>query len=404
MHSVLGAALDAARSALRRLEAAQVPNDLRKVAGYGGSLPPPLVKSLLKGLEQYEWLREKSIEQLPEGADGARADAAVLYLERPDGWELRLAEIAFAAGGAASEEINRSVAAKNRELDASLKAAQEKVKAVQRESRAAIGALERKGEALASRRKSEAADEARDERDSERALQAAERTAGRHRDERDAAIEEGRRVRQALHEERRLRRRAEADAAASAETGVWAEDPVALAGRLDQTALMAKPAARTGVAPSSAVPAQTLRLPKGVAPDAKTAIDWLLGIEGAATVIVDGYNVAYLLQGERSPGSARARMAPLLRHLQKMAKGALKVMVVYDSDIGPAETALVHGLVSVRYSEAGETADDEIVRLVGDLGGPVVVISNDRAVRDRSEALGAIPLWSNALVAWAGTR
>jgi len=127
-------------------------------------------------------------------------------------------------------------------------------------------------------------------------------------------------------------------------------------------------------------------------------------VDTAITVIVDGYNVGYLMQGERSPGPARARVAPVLQHLQKMAKGTLKVLVVYDSNIGPAETPLAPGAVSVRYSEAVGTADDEIVRLAGALDGPVVVVSNDRAVRDRSEAVGAVPLWSQALVAWAGTR
>ena len=87
-------------------------------------------------------------------------------------------------------------------------------------------------------------------------------------------------------------------------------------------------------------------LPKGVAPDARTAIEWLLGVETAVTVIVDGYNVGFLMQGERSPGPARARVAPVLQHLQKMAKGPLKVVVVYDSNIGPAEGPLVAGPVA----------------------------------------------------------
>jgi hypothetical protein len=69
----------------------------------------------------------------------------------------------------------------------------------------------------------------------------------------------------------------------------------------------------------------------------------------------------------------------------------------------PAMTS-VPGPITIRYSEAGETADDEIVRLVGATGGVRVVVSTDREVRDRSEKGGAIVLWSQALAAWAFSR
>ena len=52
----------------------------------------------------------------------------------------------------------------------------------------------------------------------------------------------------------------------------------------------------------------------------------------------------------------------------------LKIVVVFDSDVGPAETQPVPGPVTVRYSHAGETADDEIVRMAGGLDGSVVVV------------------------------
>ena len=201
-----------------------------------------------------------------------------------------------------------------------------------------------------------------------------------------------------------MRRRAEAAASDQAETPRWAEDPVGLADHLDRTAVMARPPARSSDGEGAASEEVELRLPKGVAPDAKESVAWLVGRPESVTVIVDGYNVGYLMAGERAPAPARLRVAPVLAHLHKMARGALKVIVVYDSNLGPAETPATAGPVSVRYSDAGATADDEIVRLAGCIGGPVVVISNDRAVRDRSEAVGALPLWSEALLAWAGTR
>jgi len=404
IHTVLGVALDAARAVLRELDGDQVPNDLRKVTGHAGSLPAPLARSLLKGLEKYGWLRDKAIEQLPAEASGDRPEAAALYLRRPAGWELCLAEIAAAAGASAAGDSGRSAAGKERDLAALLKATRAKAKSVQKESRATIAELKGRLADRASQQRSEAAGDAKDERQAERVLQAAEEEVTRLREERDAAVRDARIAKQALHWERTLRRRAEADASAGARTSAWADDPAALAERLDRTALMARPAAGIGPAAGAAAPVEEVRLPPGVAPDAKTAIEWLLGVEAAITVIVDGYNVGYLMPGERAPAPARIRVAPVLGHLQKMARGPLKVIVVYDSDSGPVETPLAPGPVSVRYGAGGEAADEEIVRLAGALEGPVVVVSSDREVRDRSEALGALPLWSEALIAWAGSR
>ena len=62
VHVVLGAALDAARVALHDLDADQVPNDLRRVVAHSGALVPPIAKALVKGLDKYEWLREKAAD------------------------------------------------------------------------------------------------------------------------------------------------------------------------------------------------------------------------------------------------------------------------------------------------------------------------------------------------------
>ena len=145
-------------------------------------------------------------------------------------------------------------------------------------------------------------------------------------------------------------------------------------------------------------------LPGGIAPDAAASIDWLLGSDVPVTVVVDGYNVGYMLCDERAPRAARERMEPVLRRLQKLGAGRLRVIVIYDSTLGPAETVLSPGSLEVRFSEADRTADEAIIALVGEIDGPVVVISGDREVREEAEALGAIPLWSQALVLWERRR
>ncbi len=58
---LLTPALKAGRAALRRLDEQEVPAKLRKVSAYqGGRLPAPLVRSLIRFLDDEAWLREKA--------------------------------------------------------------------------------------------------------------------------------------------------------------------------------------------------------------------------------------------------------------------------------------------------------------------------------------------------------
>ncbi len=407
MYVLLKPALDAARAALRDLDADQIPNGLRRVVAYGGgSLPPPHARSLLKGLEQYEWLREKAAEVLDGVAeDGGRGEASFLYLGRSDGWALRLAEIAGSEGAKAGSSADRVAAGKEQALAARLEATKSRMREIERGSRATVSGLERQIADLTAERKSESAAEARGDREAREAIATAGEAAARYRRERDEARKAAGEVRQDLHEERSLRRKAEKAAAGIEQTGSWVgDDPEAMANRLDHTAQMARPPAATPAPPGAAFHAAPPALPAGVAPDGAGAIDWLLGVDEPVTVVVDGYNVGYLLCDERNPGTARKRMEPVLKRLEKMGAGLLKVIVIYDSTLGPAEMMPTPGPLEVRFSEANHTADEAIIALVGDLDGTVVVISGDREVREEAESSGAIPLWSRALVSWEGRR
>jgi len=406
MYALLKPALEAARGALRDLDADQVPNDLRSVVAYGGgSLPPPRAKSLLRGLERYEWLREKAGE-LFEGADddGGKGEASSLYLTRPEGWALRLAEIAASEGARAGSGADRVAADKVQELTSGLVAARSRLREAQRASRPTISARESRIAELIAERKSESAADARGEREVREAMASAGEAAARYRRERDEAMEAARVAREVARRERSQRRRAEMAAAGIEETGSWVgEDAEALAIRLDQTAQMARPPA-VAPSPGAGLDADRPALPGGVAPDAPAAIDWLLALDLPVTVVVDGYNVGYMLCDEQIPTAARERMEPVLSRLQRVSAGGLRVIVIYDSTLGPGETVPSPGPLEVRFSEADRTADDEIIDLVGRVDGVVVVISGDREVREEAEASGAIPLWSKALVSWAGRR
>ena len=105
--SVLGPAVDAARTTLRDLDDDAVPAKLRKVsASSARSLTPPLTKALLRELDANDWFRAKVIEtwERDEGAD----DISDAYLRRTVGWWLT---IAGAAGGSLSGEVSRRLEA-----------------------------------------------------------------------------------------------------------------------------------------------------------------------------------------------------------------------------------------------------------------------------------------------------
>jgi hypothetical protein len=147
-----------------------------------------------------------------------------------------------------------------------------------------------------------------------------------------------------------------------------------------------------------------LRLPEGVRPDQKEAIDWLVARGEATAVIVDGYNAAFKLTPSRDPPAARRRLLLALDRLTQVARGTLRVLVVFDSRLGPAAEVPAPGPVEVRFTAEEGGADDEIAGLVAALGGARVVVSSDRAVREAADAAAALALWSEALRDWTRRR
>jgi hypothetical protein len=184
-------------------------------------------------------------------------------------------------------------------------------------------------------------------------------------------------------------------------------DPVAVGRRLDtEFAALA-----SGLSPAEAVapravnevdgaPAEPVKLPPGLAPDRPEAVTWLLGLPDPVRVIVDGYNLTYLLDRlDFHGGEARRRLVSLLGRLATRRRH--RFLVVFDSDQPPGSPARM-GDVEVVFT-SGEKADDHIVDLAGsgsDL--PVVVVTNDRELRERVEAKGALSLWGDALVPHLG--
>jgi hypothetical protein len=398
-------ALEAAAKALRDLDSDQVPADLRRVAGRPLPLPPPLAVSLLKGIDRYEWLREKALEAWPEAdAKAAGPDqASALLLQRPPGWLSRLVALVAGAAGQEARGAGDDLA---RRLSAAEAAAEEWKRRARAEKEAGVRALQEVEAALAEERslhKARQATAARADSNLEaevQRLQAAWDEAGA---ERDAAREEGRRWREALAGEKRRRSAAEAALAEAVGTTRWADDPLTMAAHLDWTAAVARPPGADS-AGEAASPGAALRLPEGVRPDQKAAVDWLVQRTEATTVVVDGYNAAFKLTTSRDPAAARRRLLMVLDRLRQLARGPMRVLAVFDSRLGPAAEVPAPGPVEVRFTAEEGGADAEIVALAAALAGARVVITSDRAVREAVETAAVVALWSEALRDWSRRR
>lgn len=209
----------------------------------------------------------------------------------------------------------------------------------------------------------------------------------------------------------RLRRRlaamrGEGGGAAMARPGLT-RDPLDLAKHLDQLAVLSNAASR-GI--SSAVDrgaggGARQVLPHGIAPDSVGAVQWLINRTDRYSLVVDGYNVTYLVNVDGFASTrARRRLNHDLARLKRQAKAAPRIIVVYDSTLaGDRDVESSSGGVEIRFAPDDRLADEEIVALTKELPGPVVVVSTDREVREQAEAAGAVALWSQALVAWMRT-
>jgi len=398
-HQLVPAALDAAREALRDLDTDQIPADLRRVAA-AGALTPPIAAALMKGLDRYEWLRERALEHLPDGARGGIDEA---FLVRDPGWTVTLAGDAMARGG---EDGAGRAAAAAAERDDAREQVQRLRRALKETREAASEDQRRSRRALEEERKARRAEQAKLARGAagEEATIAdlRERLAGAEAETAavtaalQAARTEGR-------EQRRARAAAEAELAATSAGGGWsAGDAEGLAAHLDRTARMSRPGGWPGPDEAAAVAGGSpLRLPSGVRPDGADAVEWLLSSAPPATVIVDGYNAAFLLTDAAVPAAARRRLELELSRLPILAAGRLTVIVVYDAQDPLAGAGRRKGNLEVVFTD-GRSADEHIVELAGRLEGRRVVVSNDREVREGAEAAGAIGLWSSALADWVG--
>lgn len=135
---------------------------------------------------------------------------------------------------------------------------------------------------------------------------------------------------------------------------------------------------------SDDIDARPLRLPEDVHPETTEAARWLLG--AARTLFVDGYNVSLTLRPGQQLEAQRRWLIDRLRPLA--AQGSIVPVVVFDGDQSTPSATTSAG-VEVRFTPASLTADDDIVFSVTVTDGSVLVVTDDRELRERVAAEGA---------------
>ena len=114
----------------------------------------------------------------------------------------------------------------------------------------------------------------------------------------------------------------------------------------------------------------------------------------APYLIVDGYNVIGALERYRTriTGSLKVSRELLTNDALKAAGWTgRKIIVVFDAQRSPESERVelrAGGAARVVYSAPGESADDVIERLLGNLDGPVTVYTADFALQRTALARG----------------
>lgn len=327
---------------------------------------------------------------------GAPGDAAsVLFLERPDGWQAAVRELA---------RLEREVVAlratepDTRRLEKRLEAAESARSAAEAESAVELDAATAARDALAAererRRRAEAAidDQARSLEERAAALDEQTQAAERLRADLEASHRQVRALRSAAAQDESADVEAIRAALGDVRTAVdGARSAIdAVEARLEHAERRVPRPPAPERAPSATGQARSpVPVPPGLVAESADAARHLVRVPGIV-VLVDGYNVTIGRWGEHL-GITDQRQRLEQAASSAAARTGAEVWIVFDGADVARSAGTPRSLVRVRFSESGEEADDVIIRLVREIPPerPVVVVSDDNRVRRGAVAGGA---------------
>jgi len=441
--------LEGAADVLKSLDPVDVPASLRPLHGFDrrGMLAGPGPRQLRRALTADAAFRERAVEKFvarsevdallgawsAAAAPASAADAAArgdlplyasaLWAARPDGYAFGLG-VVVVLDGQLRERRRDEAEGKSREQErASLEEARRRADAARLEADAAVARAEqevqrergarraREEEALAAAAVAQRqVDALRTELDQARA----EAEELQHRATRSAqrahSLEED--LRRERADSRELRDRAERMASRLAARDDRAlSDAVAAARQLSVSLdslhrrIREAPddAARADVLevtrprPPAPVKRATPKLPPGVLADSPQGVEAMLATSDVV-LVVDGYNVACRAWADATPADQRERLGIAATALTRRL--GCEIVLVFDGDGSGPRAPLRRGGVRVLFSDAGEEADEVVVREVEGRSKrvPVVVASSDAWVREHADNLGAVVVSASTLV------
>jgi predicted RNA-binding protein with PIN domain len=343
--------------------------------------------------------------QAPAAADPVEV-AALAYLLRPEGW----ADLVTAAADAARTEsdlaqLTARAAAADR-LTEQLERLRTQSRSEVERARAESSAAREESSRLRSRVQELTRELKSAETERQRAIEALSTERGREAARSATAEAELRRIRTRLAEAEAAIaavRHAGREGRAADDARLWllVESIAEAAGGLRRELALEPPttapadlvAAELGAPPSAvqAVPSRAF------AADDPARLDQLLALP-RVHLVVDGYNVTKGGYGDLSLEQQRSRLIGGLGSLA--ARSGAEVTVVFDGAGRLVAAPAAPRGVRVLFSDAGQTADEVIRRLVRaePVGRSVVVVSSDREVADGVRRPGVHPVASVMLL------
>jgi predicted RNA-binding protein with PIN domain len=392
--AVLANVIAAARFELADRDPEDLPNKLsRAAAATGKRIPPPHQRAILAHLMADEGFRDAVREQFL--ASDFDDPVGLEYLTDPQA-ALPKVELAAAEGKVAALEVAlEAETLKTTKADVKLAESRARLAKVQEESRQQLS------EQTASNKRARAGLE-KTARDAEDRADRADASLGFREAEsnsKDAEIADLNAKILNLNE-KFAKRNAAASSRSDTTRSEIVRDPIEIARLLDSQERKLRTYRKADhVYDVAETDLPALAVPKGLSSSDAEALDALI-TQGPQRVIIDGYNVAGLVDPQRF--STREARDDVVNRASKLVRETdAAVVVVFDARQSTDGTTTFTSPIGVEVVFEGDTiADDTIATMAREGAERCIVITNDREIHNRVQRTDCVSIFATAFVSW----